>query len=130
MNFFGMGGMEILVVMLVAFIFLGPERMVDAARFLGKMVGEARRMSAEFRDIVLEEPELDQPTAGTVRRTGNEVRVADSRPDSTPDQLATGSDDASDDDDGPVAFRCGSVAEAPVAKAQESAEPKREQDQG
>jgi sec-independent protein translocase protein TatB len=130
MNFFGMGAMEILVVMLVAFIFLGPERMVDAARFLGKMVGEARRMSAEFRDIVLEEQELDQPTAGTVRRIGNEVRVADSRADSTPDQLATASDDASDDDNGPVAFRSGSVAETPVAKAQESVEPNREQDQG
>ena len=31
MSFLGMGTMEILIILLVAFIFLGPERMIDAA---------------------------------------------------------------------------------------------------
>ena len=40
MSFLGMGTMEIFIILLVAFIFLGPERMVDAARTLGKWTGE------------------------------------------------------------------------------------------
>ena len=55
MSFLGMGTMEILIILLVAFIFLGPERMVDAARTLGKWTGELRRMGstvqAEMDDL-------------------------------------------------------------------------------
>ena len=55
MNFLGMGPMEILIILLVAFIFLGPERMVDAARTFGKWTGELRRMGstaqAEMDDL-------------------------------------------------------------------------------
>ena len=55
MSFLGMGAMEILIILLVAFIFLGPERMVDAARALGKWTGELRRMGstvqAEMDDL-------------------------------------------------------------------------------
>lgn len=46
MSFLGMGTFEIIVILLVAFIFLGPERMVDAARTLGKWTGELRRMGS------------------------------------------------------------------------------------
>ena len=55
MSFLGMGTFEILVILLVAFIFLGPERMIDAARTLGKWTGELRRMGstvqAEMDDL-------------------------------------------------------------------------------
>lgn len=55
MSFLGMGMWEILIILLVAFIFLGPERMVDAARTLGKWTGELRRMGstvqAEMDDL-------------------------------------------------------------------------------
>ena len=55
MSFLGMGTMEILIILLVAFIFLGPERMVDAAKVLGKWTGELRRMGstvqAEMDDL-------------------------------------------------------------------------------
>ena len=55
MSFLGMGTMEILIILLVAFIFLGPERMADAARTLGKWTGELRRMGstvqAEMDDL-------------------------------------------------------------------------------
>ena len=55
MSFLGMGTMEILIILLVAFIFLGPERMIDAARTLGKWTGELRRMGstvqAEMDDL-------------------------------------------------------------------------------
>lgn len=55
MSFLGMGTMEILIILLVAFIFLGPERMAEAARTLGKWTGELRRMGstvqAEMDDL-------------------------------------------------------------------------------
>ena len=55
MTFLGMGTFEILIILLVAFIFLGPERMIDVARTLGKWTGELRRMGstvqAEMEDI-------------------------------------------------------------------------------
>ena len=46
MSFLGMSYLEILVVALVAFVFLGPERMVGVARNLGKMVRTVRAMAA------------------------------------------------------------------------------------
>ena len=48
MSFLGMGPLEIFIILLIAFIFLGPERMVDAARLMGKALREIRRMTAEL----------------------------------------------------------------------------------
>jgi len=59
MSFLGMGTMEIFVILLLAFIFLGPDKMSEAARFLGKMAREARRLSAELPDLGLDEEEDD-----------------------------------------------------------------------
>ena len=55
MSFLGMGYMEVLIVLLIAFILLGPERMVDSARMLGKAVREVRRMAAELPSLDLDE---------------------------------------------------------------------------
>ena len=49
MSFLGMGTFEILIILLVAFIFLGPERMIDTARTLGKWTGELRRMGSTMQ---------------------------------------------------------------------------------
>ena len=43
MNLFGIGNMELLVVLVVALLVLGPARMVDAARSVGKLWAEAQR---------------------------------------------------------------------------------------
>ena len=48
MSFLGMGTMEILLILVLAFIFLGPERMLDAARMLGKLVREGRKLASEL----------------------------------------------------------------------------------
>ena len=44
------GPSEVLVVLLVALIVLGPNRLPDAARSLGRAVAELRRMSAGFQE--------------------------------------------------------------------------------
>lgn len=45
---FGIGSGEILVIIIVALLVLGPEKLPSAARILGKAMGDLRRMSTEF----------------------------------------------------------------------------------
>jgi Tat protein translocase TatB subunit len=45
-----LGPAEILVILIVALIVLGPERLPQAARQLGKAVGEVRRWSSTVQD--------------------------------------------------------------------------------
>ncbi len=89
MNIFGMGPLEILVIALIAFIFLGPKKMVDAARLMGKATKEVRRMTDELPKIVLDEeqaqpsrtptstPRSDQETRDEAGETQEEEAVAD-----------------------------------------------------
>ena len=58
MSFLGMGTLEILVIALIAFIFLGPERLVNVARMLGKLTGEIRRMTRELPDLLVDDAEI------------------------------------------------------------------------
>ena len=48
MNFMGMGIPELGVIMLVAFLVLGPSRTIDMARKAGKVLGDLRR---SFGDV-------------------------------------------------------------------------------
>ena len=107
MSFLGMSYLEILVVALVAFVFLGPERMVDMARKLGKMVSTVRAMAADLPSI--EDLDLDgtreQGRAGT-----RPASVKESVPDRADEEL---------EEDRPVAFRASPPpppAPAPVEK--------------
>ena len=94
MSFLSMGPFEIIIVLLVAFIVLGPERMADAARTLGKWTGEIRRMGAgaraEMDDLIAE----DAPRQTDRRRAPADTNHADT----------------ASADDGPVAFRGGAAA--------------------
>ena len=55
MTFLGMGSLEIIVITLVAFIVMGPQRMIEAAKLIGKTTGELRRLSHGLTNV-LEEP--------------------------------------------------------------------------
>lgn len=46
---FNVGGGEIIVIALIALIFLGPQRLPDAARKAGKMMRDLRELSAGFQ---------------------------------------------------------------------------------
>ena len=78
MSFLGMGPFEIIIILLVAFIFLGPERMADAARTLGKWTSELRRATAgvraEMDDLITDDPTppaQPAPTRATQTRHAN-----------------------------------------------------------
>ena len=58
----GIGGLEYLVIGIVALLVVGPERLPGMLRQLGKMVGKARGMANEFRasfDEMARQSELD-----------------------------------------------------------------------
>ena len=62
MNFMGMGVMEMAVILLVAFLVLGPSKSIDMARTAGKMIRDLRRSFAEIAASVDLE-NLDQPAS-------------------------------------------------------------------
>ena len=146
MNFLGMGTMEFLIIMLVAFIFLGPERMVDAARFMGKAVRSARRMTSELSQSMLAEVEpgsaadpfdrsgRQQSGGGTSRHPQPGGPADGTGPDRGPEEASqstsTGphqplSHESSADEDAPVPFDPGGKA-----LSQEAADTGPSQDQG
>jgi sec-independent protein translocase protein TatB len=76
---FNVGGGEVLVILLVVLIVLGPDKLPDAARKVGNVMGEIRRMSAGFQNEMRAamdevarpeppkpslEPVADEPVAG------------------------------------------------------------------
>ncbi|MFP4600009.1 MAG: Sec-independent protein translocase subunit TatA/TatB [Persicimonas sp.] len=49
----GLGLSEILIILLVTLVVIGPEKIPDVARMLGKGVREVRRASNTFRDMFM-----------------------------------------------------------------------------
>jgi sec-independent protein translocase protein TatB len=49
---FNVGGGELIVIMLLALVVLGPQRLPSAARQMGKALGELRRLSSGFQNEV------------------------------------------------------------------------------
>ena len=68
MNLFGVGPLELLVIMVVALIFVGPERLPRLAADLARTIREIRKytnsLAAEFNEVVQEiEKETQNETA-------------------------------------------------------------------
>lgn len=74
MNFMGMGLPEIGVIMLVAFLVLGPGRSIDMARNAGKLLGDLRRTMNDVTNAVSAESE--QLGATPIRRQEASVDTA------------------------------------------------------
>jgi sec-independent protein translocase protein TatB len=61
--FFDFGSGEIILIILVLFVVLGPKRLPDVARTLGKTINEMKRASAGFKDEINKEVQrLDKET--------------------------------------------------------------------
>ena len=80
---FNVGGGELLVILLVALIVLGPQRLPDAARQVGRVMGDIRRISNGFQRELKDAFDVDE--GASPRRTepvplARAVAEADDRP--------------------------------------------------
>ena len=97
----GMGGMEILVILLVAFILLGPAKMIDASRSLGKLVGQMRRMADQIPHVDLKE--LDNEL--TVDDEKNAPDISSNIHDVSNQDISNKNTEDIENSDAPVPFR-------------------------
>lgn len=66
---FNIGGGELIVIMLIALIVLGPQRLPDVARQVGKAMGDLRRLSTGFQNEMKSALDTaDDPTRVAARR--------------------------------------------------------------
>lgn len=90
---FNIGGGELLVILLVALIVLGPQRLPGAARQVGKVMGDLRRISSGFQQELKDA--FDDDTARPRRREAtplaSTVAEVDSRPAPRRDDPTSGS---------------------------------------
>jgi sec-independent protein translocase protein TatB len=77
MELFGMGPTELLLVLVIAMIFLGPSKIADLGRGLGKAVNSFRKASSEFTTTVNNEMEQLKIEQGKTLN-GPEVNVSES----------------------------------------------------
>ena len=54
MNFLGMGSLEILTVFIIAFLILGPTKMIGMGKEIGKFVRDARKMGSDLQNSITE----------------------------------------------------------------------------
>ena len=100
MNFLGMGTMEVFVVLLVAFIFLGPAKMIDTGKSLGRAIRQLRRMSADLSESWLDEEDFSLEERPKVHRKGGR-----GAPSNTGDAPRQSSENGAAESGGPVAFK-------------------------
>jgi Sec-independent protein translocase protein TatA len=87
MNLFGIGNLEIIIILLIALLVLGPGRMVDGARTLGKFWNDAQRTlraAADAATIKLNETPstkavepAEEPEDAVARATAGDADASD-----------------------------------------------------
>jgi sec-independent protein translocase protein TatA len=65
--FSGIGGSEILLVVLVVLILFGSKRIPEFARALGKATREIRKAVSQIRDEIDKSTSIDPPGSGSTR---------------------------------------------------------------
>ena len=83
---FNVGTGELLVILLIALIVLGPEKLPDAARKMGNVVGELRRMSGGFQQEM--RSAMDDLTRPPLESVKDESDAPAEAPDAKPDDSA------------------------------------------
>jgi sec-independent protein translocase protein TatB len=107
---FNIGTQELLVILLLALIVVGPQKLPELARSIGRGMREFRKMQDEVKDMVKvdlnpEPPAVHQPgVSGPKARTPHRTPRPASGPDGAPDVAAadapTPSSEAAADGDG------------------------------
>lgn len=73
-SIFGIGAPELLVILIMAGIVMGPQRMYQAARWLGRITAQLQAISRQFaRQLATELEEVDP--SGDMKKALDEVKV-------------------------------------------------------
>jgi sec-independent protein translocase protein TatA len=75
MNFFGIGIPELMLILVIALIVFGPQRLPEIGRSIGKAVRDFREMSAGFTSEWEELSKEFEETASEVQREVKEVEA-------------------------------------------------------
>ncbi|MBD5647300.1 MAG: twin-arginine translocase subunit TatB [Desulfovibrio sp.] len=123
---FGIGSTELLVILLVALIVLGPKSLAKVSRSLGKAMGEFRRVSTDFqRTLNAESAEADLREREAARRKAAADAGAapgkDAETKPAPEATAAQAPDAADEADSLIPPEGSPLAEA-LEKARAEAE--------
>ena len=97
MSFLGVSYLEIFTVLLVALVFLGPDKMIEAGKKLGKTLKDVRKIASELPSL----EDIQQPDTLTKEFNGHESKSENSE-NSHPNNDSTNN---LPEPDGPVAFR-------------------------
>jgi sec-independent protein translocase protein TatB len=117
---FNIGGGELIVILLIALIVLGPQRLPDAARQIGKTMGELRRLSTGFQNEMKNALETaDDPTRVAARRNPLAAEVVPPADDAT--SVTDEAPDGAPGEEPPTDAAADSIA---AVSAQPSAPPK------
>ena len=71
---FNIGGAELLVILLVALLVLGPDKLPQAARQVGHFVGEFQRVAGGFRQEIQSALAVEDDKSGQAGKTDNAGR--------------------------------------------------------
>lgn len=89
---FGIGSTELLLILVVALIVLGPKSLAQVSRSLGKAIGDFRRVSTDFQRAINLEMAEDEMRQKEKERKAAEQPKSDTQnaaPEATPDQSGT-----------------------------------------
>ncbi len=82
-----LGPAEILVILVVALIFLGPKRLPEAGRQVGKAISEVRRWTTEVTSEIRDAVDVEVPPRSTVTEptvVSASATAVDARPEPAP----------------------------------------------
>lgn len=98
---FGLGMTEILVILAIALIIIGPKKLPDMARTLGKAMGEFKRSAQDFKnsiDLESAVPDLSDIDDSESSSLKEAVKAAKKEAEETGDTDGTQKTEAADDD--------------------------------
>src|SRR5689334_15762981 len=90
---FGIGGSEIIVILIVALLFLGPDKLPDAAKTISKGIRDLKKQSRTLQQTI----ENDERIGGAIRDIKSALRGEEAppprpKPFKPPKQLEAGED--------------------------------------
>jgi sec-independent protein translocase protein TatB len=95
-NMFGIGTTEILIILVVALIVIGPTKLPEVAKTLGKALGEFKRMSSDVKRTI----DLEAEQAEEAARTKAADKELSAQKKSASSKKAAAKAEVVDDEDG------------------------------